>query len=105
MDRATAILLLTRLDVLKAFADGKTIQHKGLNTEWGDVVFPSLDLVHYQYRIKPPEPLVWYTAVDARGKIFMGVYATKAERENALKYYDHIDNRRSITLKEVDAEE
>lgn len=98
MNRSEAQVLLSNLDVLKAYADGQDIQYKckDRDEQWREVITPSFTLGHYDYRIKP-RPIEGWVNVYEDGSLGT-VHGTKAE---ALDRGDSA--MRTVFVREVEA--
>ena len=82
-------------EVLKALADGKTIQVKSVNaTLWSDVICPVFDFKNYIYRVKPKPRVFWVNIYELGNTIFsskeLADRAASGDRIDCIKVIEEI---------------
>ena len=79
------------LEIIKAFAEGKTVQFRNKEfPQWTDFDDPQFDSTCGEYRIKP-EPRTWWVAVD--GSWIAGFFDSRPE---ALSYAEGYGEKCSV---------
>jgi hypothetical protein len=70
--------VMEMLPILKAYAEGKTIQVLFLDGIWHDIIDPEFGSTYSKYRIKPENKLVPFTYEDNLiGKLVIGKIASE----------------------------
>ena len=83
-------VFLHQLEIMKAIVEGKQIQtRRHNNTQWDDWLglnnsYKYLNFEMFAFRVKPPEPRVFYTVLRSTGEA-IAVKATESEAEQTVK--------------------
>ena len=83
---------LHQLEIMKALAEGTQVQARPINTTaWVDYepssLYQSMNFLSYEFRIKPPEPRVFYLMLRANGE-FIDTFTEEKVAHSRLHIYN-----------------